>query len=93
MITLIKPQFEAGRAALNKNGLVKSPRDRIAAIRRVLTCAGENGLVCHGLAPSPIKGGDGNEEYLAFFSLEGNPLQNAAFAVEKTVLEGAVTLL
>lgn len=92
-VTLIKPQFEAGRTALNKNGLVKSPRDRIAAIRRVLLCAGEHGLVCHGLAPSPIKGGDGNEEYLAYFTLEGSPSQNAALAVEKTVLEGAVTLL
>ncbi len=89
-ITLIKPQFEAGRAALNKNGLVKSPRDRIAAIRRVLGAAAEHGLTCQGVMPSPIKGGDGNEEFLAIFSLEGNPAQNLAMPIEKAVMEGVM---
>ena len=70
-ITLIKPQFEAGRAALNKKGIVKSPSDRVAAIRRVLACAREVGLVPAGLAASPILGGDGNAEYLAFFARMG----------------------
>ena len=73
-ITLIKPQFEAGRAALNKNGLVKSPRDRALAIRRVLESARVAGLVPAGLAPSPIRGGDGNEEYLAYFTTAGTDL-------------------
>ena len=90
VLTLIKPQFEAGRSALNKKGLVKSPRDRINAVYRVLTSAAACGLHCRGLAPSPIKGGDGNEEYLAYFTC-GAP-RTAEIAVEKTVLEGAVAL-
>ncbi|MBQ8342441.1 MAG: TlyA family RNA methyltransferase [Clostridia bacterium] len=90
-ITLIKPQFEAGRGALNKKGLVKSPRDRIMAIQRVLTAAAACGLICRGLAPSPIRGGDGNEEYLAYFTL-GEVGETVNIAVEKTVLEGAIAL-
>ncbi len=88
-IVLIKPQFEAGRGALNKKGIVKDPRDRAFAIRRVLTCAQENGLVCHGLAPSPIRGGDGNEEYLAYFTRMGVGIADTS--VEKAVLEGKVS--
>ena len=88
-IVLIKPQFEAGRDALSKKGIVKDPRDRAFAIRRVLACAAENGLVCHGLAPSPIRGGDGNEEYLAYFTREGVGIADTS--VEKVVLEGKVS--
>ena len=89
-ITLIKPHFEAGKAALNKNGLVKSPRDRIAAIRRVLASAAECGLACRGLAPSPILGGDGNEEFLAYFVLGEDTAATAAIPVEDVVLKGVV---
>lgn len=88
-IVLIKPQFEAGRAALSKKGLVKDPRDRAFAIRRVLQCAAESGLVCRGLAPSPIRGGDGNEEYLAYFTRVGVGIADTS--VEKVVLEGKVS--
>ncbi len=90
VLTLIKPQFEAGRAALNKNGLVKSPRDRIAAIRRVLGSAAEAGLLCRGLAPSPILGGDGNEEYLAYFIKGASDGSHLTLPVEKTVTEGVI---
>lgn len=92
VLTLIKPQFEAGRGALNKNGLVKHPRDRMAAIRRVLTAAAEAGLVCRGLAPSPILGGDGNAEYLVFFTPGKEVGKNAVWPVEKTVLEGVTVI-
>ena len=70
LVTLIKPQFEAGRSALGKNGIVKHKEDKIAAIIRVLKCAAENRLSFEGLIPSPIKGGDGNEEFLASFVLD-----------------------
>ena len=86
-ITLIKPQFEAGRAALNKKGLVKDPRDRLLAVRRVLQSARESGLVPRGLIRSPITGGDGNVEYLALFALTGEDLVGDAL-IDRTVLEG-----
>ena len=66
-VSLIKPQFEAGKSALGKNGVVHSAAYRYLAIKRVLTCAMENGLDCMGVILSPIEGGDGNKEYLAYF--------------------------
>ncbi len=66
-ISLIKPQFEAGTAALSKGGVVTSSAYRYLAVKRVLNCAHENGLDCRGLILSPITGGDGNKEYLAYF--------------------------
>ncbi|MBE6701881.1 MAG: TlyA family RNA methyltransferase [Ruminococcaceae bacterium] len=90
VLTLIKPQFEAGRLALNKKGIVKNPKDRMNAIRRVLQSATESGLSCRGLSPSPILGGDGNEEYLAYFVLGESDGSHLAIPVEKIVLEGVI---
>ena len=67
LISLVKPQFEAGRGALGKNGIVKSPKDRYGAVIKVLEGAELSGLCCKGFIRSPIKGGDGNEEYLLCF--------------------------
>ena len=66
-ISLIKPQFEAGRSALGKNGVVKNSAYRFLAAKRVIAYAVENGFDCVGLIRSPIEGGDGNVEYLAHF--------------------------
>lgn len=66
-ISLVKPQFEAGRSAVGKNGIVKKPQDRETSILRVCECAAACGLSLEGIERSPIEGGDGNIEYLAFF--------------------------
>lgn len=71
LISLIKPQFEAGRSAIGKNGIVKSAADRQFAIERVLDFAAACGLGCFGLDVSPILGGDGNTEYIAAFRKGG----------------------
>ena len=71
LISLIKPQFEAGRGAIGKNGIVKSASDRRLAIERVLDSAAACGLACFGLDLSPILGGDGNTEYIAAFRKGG----------------------
>ena len=65
LVTLIKPQFEAGRAALGKGGVVRHEQDRQAAISlvRAFICQ-QCGWLEKGLIPSPIKGADGNIEYL-----------------------------
>ncbi len=70
-VSLIKPQFEAGREAVGKGGIVKNPASRALAIHKVVDCAKENGFDLCGLIMSPIKGGDGNTEYLACFSRGG----------------------
>lgn len=67
-ITLIKPQFECGREAVGKGGIVKKPEHRLSAIRRVFASARECGLYPQALIRSPIVGGDGNIEFLALFS-------------------------
>lgn len=67
MITLIKPQFELTRSALSKQGVVKQEKDRKAAIDQVLTSAAACGFEALSVIPSPIEGGDGNREFLAYF--------------------------
>lgn len=63
-IGLIKPQFECGRAALNKNGIVKDKKQHILAIKKVIASALECGFKVISVINSPIKGGDGNREFL-----------------------------
>lgn len=66
-VSLIKPQFEAGRDAVGKGGIVKNPASRAMAVKKVIDCAEQNRFRFYGLISSPIKGGDGNSEYLACF--------------------------
>nr|WP_117191034.1 TlyA family RNA methyltransferase [Rhizobium terrae] len=64
-VLLVKPQFEAGRDAISKAGLLKEPETapRVAAeLERWL--AEDMGWKSLGLIPSPITGGDGNQEFL-----------------------------
>ncbi len=83
-IGLIKPQFEAGRSAVGKGGIVKNTKDRRAAVQRVLDAAAALGLALHGLTVSPIEGGDGNVEYLAYF-IKGLPCQSAPWTYVEAV--------
>ena len=68
-VTLIKPQFEAGRGALNGKGIVTDEADRMVAVYKVTRSALECGFIQIGSVESPIKGGDGNTEYIAVFKL------------------------
>lgn len=64
MIMLIKPQFEAGKKALNKKGIVKDKKDHVRVLQELLDFFETCGLALIDLIPSPITGGDGNIEYL-----------------------------
>ena len=66
-ICLIKPQFEVGRAGIGKGGIVKDDKLRDAAVREVVAFAESVGFTTIGIMRSPIKGGDGNIEFLAHF--------------------------
>ena len=68
-ISLIKPQFEAGKENIGKGGIVKDKDGKIfSEILKKLTLAAEqNGLILKKTVLSPILGGDGNTEYLALF--------------------------
>ena len=74
-VTLIKPQFECGREAIGKGGIIKQPRHRLSAVRRVTAACAENGLFLTNLIRSPIVGGDGNVEFLALYTKRNNELQ------------------
>lgn len=63
-IILIKPQFEAGREHVGKGGIVRTDAGRQIAIDRVVGCAHELGGVDPDLIDSPIRGMEGNHEYL-----------------------------
>ncbi|MBQ4066417.1 MAG: TlyA family RNA methyltransferase [Clostridia bacterium] len=63
-VSLIKPQFECGKSGLGKGGIVKSKKIMAECIKKVISCAAQNGLGCFGLIRSPIQGGDGNTEFL-----------------------------
>ena len=67
-LALVKPQFEAGRADLGKHGIVKRPEAHERVLSGVCAMLNRADLSLSGLMPSPIRGGDGNIEYLAAFS-------------------------
>ena len=72
VVALIKPQFEAGREHVGKRGVVRDKKIHAAVIERVLTFAAEVGFTICGLDFSPIKGPEGNIEYLAHLSKVGD---------------------
>ncbi len=66
-ICLIKPQFEVGKGGVGKGGIVKDRRLRDKAVADVLDFAQRCGFSVMNVTESPIKGGDGNTEFLAHF--------------------------
>lgn len=64
LVSLIKPQFEVGRAGVDKGGIVASEAARQEAIRLVGDCARASGFKVLKVLPSPVTGGNGNLEYL-----------------------------
>ena len=66
IVALIKPQFEAGKGQVGKKGVVRDKTIHFDVIRGVLDFATENGFKMLGLSFSPIKGPEGNIEYLAY---------------------------
>lgn len=75
-ITLIKPQFEVGKEKVGKGGIVTSEADQLEAIERLRTVGETLGLVRQGLIDSPIKGTQGNREFLAHWKLQPDLRKN-----------------
>lgn len=81
---LVKPQFEAGRADLNKKGIVKSPKAHARVLNEISAVCMGLGLVIRGITWSPVCGGDGNIEYLLHGAKQGDA---ALIDIQQTVRE------
>jgi 23S rRNA (cytidine1920-2'-O)/16S rRNA (cytidine1409-2'-O)-methyltransferase len=66
-VSLIKPQFEVGREQIGKKGIVKDESARDSAVKKVCDFAVSSGFELLAITQSPIHGGDGNIEFLAYF--------------------------
>ena len=88
IVALIKPQFEAGKGQVGKKGVVRDKSVHFDVIRSVLDFAVDNGFTVLGLSYSPIKGPEGNIEYLAYLkksSCTSNPTdEEVSGIVEKS---------
>ncbi len=72
-VCLIKPQFEAGKENVGKKGVVREKSVHIAVIEKIVNLAIENKFSVFGLDFSPVKGPEGNIEYLCYLKKEDNP--------------------
>ena len=79
IVCLIKPQFEAGREKVGKHGVVRDPEVHAEVIRKVCLYASSIGLVPENLDFSPVKGPEGNIEYLCLLrkGSEGSAVSEA----------------
>eukprot|EP00898_Chlorokybus_atmophyticus_P002332 jgi/Chlat1/309/Chrsp1S00216 len=68
LVVLIKPQFEARREQVGKGGIVRDAHVHDEVISRVVGGITSRGFTNHGWLPSPTKGTDGNQEFLAHFT-------------------------
>ena len=68
-LTLVKPQFEAGREAVGKGGVVRDPATHRAVLQRFIEDARREGFAVLGLIASPLRGPAGNVEFLAHIRL------------------------
>lgn len=81
-VALIKPQFEAGREKVGKKGVVREKSTHIEVIENVLDFTKEIGFFIDKVTFSPIKGPEGNIEYLMYIKKQG---ENSKIDIEKIV--------
>ena len=87
---LVKPQFEAGKEKVGKKGVVRDPAVHLEVLEHFLEHAKESGFTVLGLTYSPIRGPEGNIEYLGY--LEKGDWQERAFDLKALVAESHETL-
>lgn len=88
LVALIKPQFEAGRELVGKGGIVRDASTHELVLRNTLQVAQDCGLFLHGLTFSPIKGMEGNIEFLGYFKkMKDNSIVVSDELISATVKE------
>ena len=91
-VCLVKPQFEAGREKVGKNGVVRDPATHREVLHNAMGYAAANGFAVRGLDFSPVKGPEGNIEYLMFVQKSGEPSVLDDSVAEQVVMESHSTL-
>ncbi len=86
-VVLIKPQFEAGREKVGKKGVVKDPEVHIEVIEKILNFSIEQGFIIKGPTFSPIKGPEGNIEYLLWLGTSESIVTHADYSPQEIVKE------
>ena len=84
-LTLVKPQFEAGREKVGKKGVVRDKAVHEEVIERIITFALENGFSVHHLEYSPIKGPEGNIEYLVHIEKSDEAIKEESVDIHAVV--------
>lgn len=93
VVALIKPQFEAGREKVGKKGVVRDARVHLEVIHRVVKIAREMGFITRGLTFSPVKGPEGNIEYLIWLTKDRLAQNNVTDELIEQTVEAAHTKL
>ena len=84
-ICLVKPQFEAGREKVGKKGVVREAQTHREVIEAASHYAAENGFSALGLDYSPIKGPEGNIEFLMYVEKSAQPVELSAARIDAVV--------
>jgi 23S rRNA (cytidine1920-2'-O)/16S rRNA (cytidine1409-2'-O)-methyltransferase len=71
LVALIKPQFEAGRGFIGKQGVVRDPAVHRRVVEKILSAASSTGLTPQGVLRSPLIGPKGNAEFLLWCIMDG----------------------
>lgn len=92
-VCLIKPQFEAGKEKVGKKGVVRDKDVHLEVVKNVIDMALQNGFSVKGLQFSPIKGPEGNIEYLIYLVKSAGPLVDESVDPDKLVNQSHEELL
>ncbi len=85
MVCLIKPQFEAGKEKVGKKGVVRDKKVHQEVCEKIIDFALSNGFSVLNLEYSPIKGPEGNIEYLVYIQKTDNPQKEKSVDVDAVV--------
>lgn len=92
-VCLIKPQFEAGKEKVGKKGVVRELSTHIEVCENVINLAVENGFSVMGLEFSPVKGPEGNIEYLVYLNKSEKPFISGTVNAQNLVNQSHEELL
>lgn len=86
-VVLVKPQFEAGKSGISKNGIVKDPKVHRQILSDLSAFADGCGFCVSGICVSPVKGGSGNSEYLMYLRHKNENPDTVPYSTDQLIIE------